>query len=349
MSWFSTHYEKALLGLAAALALGLAYMSWTKLNGVAADFNFNATGHGKNDATVAGAESAPKALQSLKLKHDWTQEPDGDRPVDLFTGVPLFIKRSDPKHGIDLRKGPEVHSGIPNSWWIDNHIDPGFGDAPQRDPDDDGFSNLEEFLAKTDPNSKESHPALISKLQYVRDQSLVWLLRPSFGDGNGGFPFSYTDGKGRKNQIAAGNMVAPGTLFFDADPMRGRFKLLGQVVRQELNPATNATDEVTLARVEDQKPNKKGTIYEIPAPIKHGQDNKYRQFDRSAVISLQALGHQAEEIVVEENTAFSLLASEPKKDYFLKRVSPESITVEYTAADGTRKTVDVAKGGLPKL
>lgn len=348
MSWFSSNYEKALLAAAAALALGLTYMGWSQFGRVGDDFNHSLKGRGEGNPAVVGADRIPKALQSLKLDHSWQQAVDEDRPVDLFTGIPLFIKRSDPQLPIDLSKGPEVHAGIPNTFWLDNRLDPGFADAPLRDPDGDGFNNQEEFLAKTDPTSKDSHPPLISKLRYVRDQSLVWVIRPGYGT-EAGFPFEYEDGKGRKNKIASGEVVPQGELFFKEEPMKQRFKLLGHEVRKEVNPAINLEVEVTVVKIEDQRPNKKGQIYEIPAPLSRGRMNDFRQYDRSAVMSLQALGHEAEEIVVEENTKFSVLSSEPKKDYLLKKVTPESITVEYLANDGSRRTVEIPKGGMPSI
>jgi len=38
MSWFSTNYEKATLGAAVAIALGFAYLGWSKNAGVDQDF-----------------------------------------------------------------------------------------------------------------------------------------------------------------------------------------------------------------------------------------------------------------------------------------------------------------------
>ena len=116
MSWFSTHYEKAALGGAALAALGLAYFGWSKLNSVEEDFATSLKGAGNNKTAVEGAERIPKALQSLALDRTWSQALDGDRPVDLFTGIPLFISSNDPEKAIDLRKDAPLHPPIPNNW-----------------------------------------------------------------------------------------------------------------------------------------------------------------------------------------------------------------------------------------
>ena len=145
MSWFSKNYEKAALGGAVAIALGLAYVGWTKYGSVGTDFDTGLKGAGNNNSAVRDADLIPKSLASLKLDRAWVQALDGDRPVDLFVGIPLFVPSSAPETTIDPRGTDAVlvHPPIPNNWWLDNRLDPGFGDSPARDPDQDGFSNLE--------------------------------------------------------------------------------------------------------------------------------------------------------------------------------------------------------------
>lgn len=345
MSWFSKNYEKAAVGVAVVVALGLAYLGWSQFGGVDADFGIGLKGGGNNKTAVAGAEKIPMAMQSLKLDRTWEQARDGDRPVDLFTGIALFVKSSDPEKPVDPYKDAPIHPPIPNSWWIENRIDPGFADSPARDPDGDGFSNLEEFEAKTDPNASKSFPSLIAKLMYVKDESLAWVIRPGFGS-EGKFPFIYEDSKGRKNRVKPAEMIGPEGLFFDAEPMKNRFKLLGQEVRRVLNQRINVEQEVTIVRIEDQRPNKKGVVYEFPSPLAEDRRNDHLKYDRTAVLSLEALGLAGKEIKVEENTAFALPPDAPKKDYFLKTVAPDSISVEYTDASGSRRTVEIRKGGF---
>lgn len=347
MSWFSKNYEKAALGGAVAAALGLAYLGWSKLDSVTTDFGQNLKDRGNNNSAVRDADLIPKALSSLKLDRSWQQALDGERPVDLFVGIPLFVPKSAPETTVDLFKDSPVHSPIPNTWWLNHNLDPGYADSPARDPDGDGFTNLEEFTGKTDPNDIKSYPPLIAKLMYVKDDSLVWVLRPGYGE-NGSFPFKYEDGKRQANSTPAGVMVAPNELFFAAGPMANRFKLLGSELRKVVNNATKSESEVTFTRIEDQRPNKKGVVYEIPAPLSDLRQNEFRQYDRTAVLSLEALGLKGKEFKVEENLSFALPPDSAKKDYLLKKVSPESITVEFTDAAGQKKTLDISKGSMPR-
>lgn len=345
MSWFAKNYEKAALGGSVAAALGLAFLGYSKLSGVEQDFGAGLKGQGNNNAAVRDADLIPKTLASLKLDRTWNQALDGDRPVDLFTGIPLFISSLAPEKPIDLLKDAPLHPPIPNTWWIENRLDPGFADSPNRDPDQDGFSNLEEFNAKTDPNSAKSIPSLIAKLMYVKDESLGWVLRPGYGS-DGSFPVNYQDTKGAVNKAGAADMIAPGGLFFAKGPMMNRFKLLGSEVRKEVNTKVNIEMEVTIVRIEDQRSNKKGVIYEIPAPLSEDRRNDYLKYDRTAIFSLEALGLNGKEFKVEENTKFALPPDSPKKDYLAKIVTPESVTVEYTNPAGETKTFRIGKGGL---
>jgi hypothetical protein len=346
MSWFSKNYEKAALGGTVAVALGLTYLGWSKYGSVEQEFGTGLTGHGNSNAAVRDADLIPKTAGSLKIDRPWTQALDTDRPVDLFTGIPLFVAAATPDEALDPYKGPMIHPPIPNKWWIDNRLDPGFGDSPQRDPDQDGFSNLEEYNAKTDPNNGKSVPSLIAKLMYVRDESLGWVIRPRYGS-DGKFPFDYQDTKGGKNKTGGANLIAPGEMFFATGAMANRFKFLGSEVRKEMNPSIKIEVETTYVHIEDQRPNKKGTVYDYPAPLSEERLNEHLKYDRTAVFSLEALGYNGKEFKVEENTTFAIPPDAPKKEYLLKTVTPTGVSVEYTNPAGEKKTVEIQKGGMP--
>jgi hypothetical protein len=184
----------------------------------------------------------------------------------------------------------------------------------------------------------------MAKLMYVRDESVAWVIKPSFGS-EGKFPFIYEDSKRGTNRTGAANMIGVGELFFPAGVMQDRFKLLGSEARKITNPRTKAESEVTIVRIEDQRPNKKGMIYEFPSPFKEEQKADYVKYDRTAVLSLQAVGLSGKEFKVEENTTFSLPPDGPKKNYRLKEVTPASITIE--DVDGKGKPIVITKGNMP--
>jgi len=343
MSWFSENFDKAALGAAVLVAGGLAFAGWQKLSSVEEQFNAEPIGGGKNDPSVKEADAVVTAISLFDIDKAWLRGEDNGRPVDLFTGIALFVNKNDQQNPLDFFKGEPVHPPIPNSWWIDNRIDPGFGDSPQRDADEDGFTNLEEFEAETDPNDASDYPALITKLIYVGDESTEWVLRPGFEGVDGSFTFNYGDGR-RNNRAGAADPVLVGGIFFDSNPAKGRFKFLGAKKEQQVNEAIGANVEVTIVEVEDQRPNKKGVVYQLPANFRIANQRKFAQFDRTAVLSLDALGLAGQEIKVEENTAFALPPGAKTKSYKVTEVTPDRVGIEFTGKDGKVMTYEILKG-----
>jgi hypothetical protein len=345
MSWISENYEKAALGAAVLAVAGLAYAGWNKLGSV--DLEFGSTPRGplskQKDPGVKSAGMVAQTKSSLQLKREWAKGEDEGRSVDLFTGVALFVNKNDEKNPVDLIEGQNVHPGIPNSWWLEHRIDPGFADSPLRDEDEDGFSNQDEFTAKTEPSDAKEYPLLITKLTYSGDESLQWVLRPVFEAGGGSFTFTYGDGK-QINRVGAANPVPPGGIFFEKGAAAGRFKLLGSEKRKVMNEAIQDEEEVTFVRIEDQKPNKKGDVYEIPASFRKADERKHVRFDRTAVLTLEALGLAGQEFKIEENTSFALPPGDGKKRYKLTEVSPERIVIEFTGEDDKVQTYEIKKG-----
>ena len=85
MSWFENNYEKAALGGAVAIALGLAYMGWSKFGGVDGDFATALKGSGNSNAAVRDADLIPKAKASMNIDRSWTQAMTAEqRSIDLF-------------------------------------------------------------------------------------------------------------------------------------------------------------------------------------------------------------------------------------------------------------------------
>jgi hypothetical protein len=59
----------------------------------------------------------------------------------------------------------EVHPPVPNDWLEQFNLPIGDADVLTQDPDNDGFTNLEEWQNHTNPTEKASHPAFIAKLK----------------------------------------------------------------------------------------------------------------------------------------------------------------------------------------
>jgi hypothetical protein len=98
-----------------------------------------------------------------------------------------------------LAEGSErLHPPITNEWLLANGLDYTDIHIKEKDSDGDGFSNLEEFLNKTNPNDPKSAPASFGKLKLVAFKPVPFRLEfkgdPS-GEGKE-FQINFKDLKG---------------------------------------------------------------------------------------------------------------------------------------------------------
>jgi hypothetical protein len=70
---------------------------------------------------------------------------------------------------------PCIQGDIPNSWFIANNVSEALGlvNGYRLDSDSDGFTNEEEYLAKTCPSAANDYPDLVSKNSTPRMQVLA--------------------------------------------------------------------------------------------------------------------------------------------------------------------------------
>jgi hypothetical protein len=354
MSKAPKNIEKIVLGVGAVAGIGLAALGFMKANAVEADFPGNNRQPKNSDTSVAGAARVPGTLNSLASDRAYkaaeVENPRvGRRPVDLFVGVPLYADRDNPNKPFDPLLGEDIHPPIPNEWWLEKGADMTFADSPKRDDDEDGFTNFEEFVAKTDPASASSHPPLIAKLSFVKEESAQWLML--YGSEFGGKWVPKLDdalsrdiaGAPLKNKVDFADGIEPGGLLFAEPPLQGRFKFIEIVEREILNERLNINEKVKFAIFEDQSENRLGKRYETPNRLPRAERAKWVQYDRTAFLDLQAVGEGGKVFEVEEGTTFTL---PDKKTYLLKAVTPDSLEVEWEE-EGATESVTIPKGGFP--
>jgi hypothetical protein len=358
-------YEKIILAVCAVAGLGLAYVGYAKSGSVETEFDFSAKQAGKNDVAVEGAEKLTATLGTVTKPVLLEQAILGDnnRPVDNFAGVALFAKK--PAKGektakpVDPVLDAPIHPPIPNLWWLENKIDPGFGDSPDRDEDGDGFTNREEFDAKTNPADAKVFPALIHKLQFAKYESagyFLWFssslgpqqyqfkivpLPPAFEAATAVEKEQYLGSSGLKYNRTA-DFIGSGANVFTDGFGKDRFKLKSVSEKEVTNEATNLTSKNEFAIIEDLAPNKKEE-FEIPRNPRSKERPATVRYDRTATLVLNAIGEEGKEFKVQENTTFSLPSSKADKAYLLKKVTSESITVEYKDSEGKTQTIEIKK------
>lgn len=278
-------YEKIALGVAVVVALGCGTSITLNAERLAEDFPDHWNGGNAPVPEIGQGESAAidQVGQAVPIAED-----------EVFTVSPHFVmKKNGELIVIDFGDpgSPMVHPPIPNKWWIENEIDPTRANAGRRDEDGDGYSNREEFVAKTDPKKVEDHPPLIKKLKLkgIKQAS----LRLSYVSDNcegapklgNTFGFRYQDLQRKKNtqgNIGAG--LGAGSRFFGEAPAQLRFELKAVSEVPIFVKAINANRPVKVATVLDL--HQKGKVWHI----QKGSGNGVLIHDHEAELFVDAAG-----------------------------------------------------------
>ncbi len=159
MNWVRSHYDRVAVLAAAALLMLCAFFIWRSAAGFAESFaNLQPSGSGKAAAPTEKAVELQQAMAKLKEPPQWTF---GGRS-GLFVPEKHFI---GPNGFPATLQTTEVHPPVPNEWLDQFGLPIAEADVLTQDPDNDGFSNLEEWQGHTNPTEKESRPPYLSKFK----------------------------------------------------------------------------------------------------------------------------------------------------------------------------------------
>jgi len=107
---------------------------------------------------------------------------EGEHRVFVSAQLVYLPENAEPVQPLDPKMLTE--DGIGVGWKIQHGFDPADPRVKDEDPDGDGFTNLEEFLAKTNPIQKEDSPAKESKLKSRAGEPVAMAV--SFPEKSGG-------------------------------------------------------------------------------------------------------------------------------------------------------------------
>ena len=204
MDWIKKHYERALLGAFALVLIACSgLLSWQALSFPG---NFSERNSKKNpDNTIA----AP-SISSVDAAASLASDPRSWSPHEgsLFVSRPYVLKDDkifDPIEG----GGEPLHPPITNAWLVKYNLDYGNPNVANEDPDKDGFTNLEEFLAGTDPTNEKSVPPYYTKLRLTKFDPVPFRLKFDGDSGDGElFAINTKDAKSPTQFVKLGDMIA---------------------------------------------------------------------------------------------------------------------------------------------
>jgi hypothetical protein len=161
MNWIRANYDRAAL-IAAALFLFLSavfiYLRATNFRKSIAEMQLEPSL--QKQSSKAKAPEVEQAKQKLVGPAQWT-----------FSGRSgLFVPE---QHFISANGQPttlqntQLHPPVPNEWLEEFGLPITEGDVLEQDPDGDGFNNLDEWEAHTNPIDKNSHADYITKLKMI--------------------------------------------------------------------------------------------------------------------------------------------------------------------------------------
>lgn len=144
--------------------------------------------------------------------------------------------------------------GMPTVWERQFALDPFDAADAQKDLDDDGYTNLEEFTANTDPTDPKSRPAAVERLQLTGISGTQFALRfnSRIRTQSGGYKFGLNyklpNGQIKTDFVELGELVAGFKVEKYEDKQRepATPPAIGVVDRSELTLLASKGDAITL-------------------------------------------------------------------------------------------------------
>jgi hypothetical protein len=176
------NYEKTILIISSLLAIGVAVFLILESQGFEESLILP-QGFSKNDLNAPASQKVTDATETMKKKYSWLSPVRNQKAVPLNKSVMLVMK--DGKLFDLLLPEPMLREPMTNLFLTgDQTKSPPEAQLPdifspnvgQLDADNDGYSNLEEFTAKTDPRDASSMPPYTDKLFLTKRISHDYIL-----------------------------------------------------------------------------------------------------------------------------------------------------------------------------
>ena len=156
------NYEKKLLVAMALLAMLVAGLLIWQSRGLP-DTLVIKPGNPKDELGEIPVAKVEEAIKRLSTVFDWKAPERNGKPVPLNKSI-LMVVKGDELFDLFV-PNPQLRPPMTNEFLVDNNLpDILHANVGDLDPDNDGFSNEEEFLAGTTPMDDASRPHSTNKL-----------------------------------------------------------------------------------------------------------------------------------------------------------------------------------------
>jgi len=203
MEWIKSHYDKAVLLLAALLGLSSAIMVILSVKALPEAFaGRDSTKPPNNTIQPPAQERLEAAAARLAQPGQW-----GVHEGSLLVSRPYVL--TDASILVDpLEGGEPLHPPVPNAWLIQHGLDYADSSILDQDADADGFTNLEEYLAGVDPGDKTATPPYYTKLRLEKFIAIPFrLIFTSSPDEGQTFTINSKDLKSRTQFLKIGDDI----------------------------------------------------------------------------------------------------------------------------------------------
>lgn len=202
MDWIKKHYERVLLGVLALVLIACSgLIAWRALSLPESFSERNSNKKPDNASPPPDAKSVDAASALAANPRSWSPH-EGS----LFASRPYVLK--DDKLVDPLEGGDDLHPPVKNAWLIKYNLDYADPDVKNQDPDKDRFSNLEEFVAQTDPTNDKSVPPYYTKLRVAKFDPVPFRLKFGGDSGDGEtFIVNAKDAKARTQFLKLGDSI----------------------------------------------------------------------------------------------------------------------------------------------
>lgn len=177
MTWVQQNYDRFLLALFAVILLACSALLFNNAHNFTSVFDsIKGQVAQKSNVPRVEQEAVMEKQQKLAKPDEWPARIVNNRRLPVFVSPPYI---ADGDHLVDpMATGDRpLHPPVPNAWLIDNGQDLLSPNVLDQDSDGDGFTALDEYNGKTNPQDKNSHPPYWSKMVLSKVVNIPFRLR----------------------------------------------------------------------------------------------------------------------------------------------------------------------------